>query len=169
MKKAFLLTTIFSATLLVGCANTAPPPVWSAPSNTTEAEYAPYLKTGTGSVSGQAFLSQQGGNTVKAAGKAITLDPATTTGVIWWEQAGKYWANKALTPPSVNFAKARRTTTGDADGRFKISNVPAGKYYIRTEVTWFVPYIGDQGGLVGQLIEVKDNQITEVILNQFAQ
>jgi hypothetical protein len=66
--------------------------------------------------------------------------------------------------------RARRITTADAEGRFKFSNIPAGEYYVRTQVTWEVGgYNQTQGGLVGHIIEVKDNQNKEVILNSFAQ
>jgi len=96
------------------------------------------------------------------------VDPATSVGNEWWAKAGKMWVHRALTPPSPNFAKARRTTVADADGRFKFSDLPAGKYYVRTEVTWEVGY-EPQGGLVGQIIEINDGQTAEAILNKFPQ
>lgn len=156
--------------IIAGCASVpnAPPPDWNAVSETSESEYAPYLRNGTGSVIGQAFLTQSGGGVVKAAGRTVTLDPATTVGNEWWGKAGKLWVYRALTPSSPRFTNARRTTVADADGRFKFSELPAGKYYVRTEVTWEIGgYYPTQGGLVGQLVEVRDGKVSEVVLNQY--
>jgi hypothetical protein len=165
--KHFFLIVLF---LLAGCVATppvqTPPPEWNSVNETYESEYIPYLGTGTGEITGQAFLTQRGGVVVKAAGRNVTIDPATSVGNEWWAKAGIIWQFKSLTPPSPNFHKARKTTVADADGRFKFSNIPDGEYYVRTEVTWLAGTI--QGGLVGSKVTVKNGMPTEVILNQFA-
>jgi len=157
--------------LLAACETVtpSPPPVWNPVTAEIEAEYQPYLASGPGTLTGQAFLAQRGGGVVKAAGRNVILDPATTLGNEWWGKAGSKWAHRMLTPPSPAFAKARRMVVADADGRFRFSNLPAGKYYVRTEITWDVAYHGLQGGVVGQLIEVFSEGVTEVILNQYPQ
>lgn len=164
------LFTIVSVTILLsGCMQQpipTPPPKWTEITDEKEAEYKQYFKNGTGSVEGQAFLTQKGGGVVKAAGRTVTLDPATSVGNEWWGKAGRVWIHRALTPPSPNFHKARKTTIADADGRFKFKNLPSGKYYIGTEITWDVAYHGLQGGLVTKQIEVKNDKLTEVILNE---
>lgn len=155
--------------VLSGCMMN-PLPQWNAVSDAAEAEYQPYLAGGTESLAGQAFLAQRDGGVVKAAGRTVTLDPATSVGNEWWGKAGKFWVHRSLTPPSPGFAKARRTTVADADGRFKFSGLARGKYYVRTEVTWEIGgYNPTQGGLVGQVVEVRDGQTTEVVLNQYPQ
>ena len=128
------------------------------------------MQTGSATLAGQAFRTQRGGGVVKAAGRTITLDPATTIGNEWWGKAGKHWVHRDESPPSPGFQKARRTTVADAEGRFTFSSLPAGKYYVRTEVTWelggFNPL---QGGLVGQIVEIGDGQKRDVVLNQSPQ
>ena len=169
MKNVRLYLFVF-VILLSGCVTPPPPPQWNAVSDAAEAEYLPYLTTGTGSVTGQAFLSQRNGGVVKAAGRTVTLDPATSVGNEWWGKAGKLWVYRSFTPPSPGFAKARRTTVADADGKVKFSSLAAGKYYVRTEVTWEIGADSPtQGGLVGQPLEVHEGQATEVILNQYPQ
>jgi hypothetical protein len=166
MKKIAVSLALFG--LVSSCATVVSPPEWNPSSDAGEAEYGPYLKDGTASVSGQAFLTQQNGGVVKAAGRLVTLDPATSVGDEWWGKAGKFWVHRAITPPSPGFQKARRMTVADADGRFKFSDLPGGKYYVRTEVTWEIGnYYPTQGGLVGQLVEIGDGQIKEVILNEY--
>lgn len=150
---------------LPGCA-TQHEPTWDTTVVDDEEQYMPYLEQGTANLTGQAFLLQRGGGVVKAAGRTVTLDPATATGIEWWSKSN--WQYRELTPPSPGFNKARRTTMADAEGKFKFKNLPAGTYYLRTEVTWEAG--GDiQGGLVGRLIEVKNSQDNEFILNGFMQ
>ncbi len=143
-----------------------PAPTFNTATDATEAEYGPYLKEGSGMLIGQAFMTQRGGTVVKGAGRNVTLDPVTTVGNEWWGKAGKVWIHRNLVPSSPNFLKARRTIVADGDGRFKFANLPAGKYFVRTEVTWF---IGDgyptQGGLVGQIVEITEGKVAEVVLN----
>jgi hypothetical protein len=158
---SFIIAIVFS-----GCVQPTPPPQWSKITNEKEAEYNQYLKEGTGTIEGQAFLTQQGGGVVKGAGRTVTLNPSTSVGNEWWGKAGKVWIHRSLTPSSPNFHKARKTTIADADGKFKFKNLPKGKYFISTEITWNVAYHGIQGGLLTKQIEIKDNKTTEVILNE---
>lgn len=168
-----LVLTLVLALLSAGCLGLTGPkePQWNAVSDTTEAEYQTYLAGGTGSLAGQAFLTQRGGGVVTAAGRQVSLDPATTVGTEWWGKAGGAWATRDFLPPSPAFLRARRTTTADAEGRFRFSGLAPGRYYLRTEVTWEAPtaggYLGIQGGLVGQPVEIVEGQPAEVILNQF--
>lgn len=150
---------------LAGCETAAPKNMAMNPiTAAAEKEYEPYLQPGTATLTGQAFLVQRGGGTVRAAGKAVTLDPATSLGTEWWQKMT--WRQREFVPVSINFPKARHTTTADADGRFKFTGLPAGKYYVRTEVVWEVSTI--QGGLVGRQVTIPDGQNTEVILNELA-
>jgi hypothetical protein len=161
-KTLFIAITIG---MLAACATKTPPPKYATYSANAEMEYAPYVIPGQSTITGQAFLTQNGGGVVKAAGRVVTLDPVTEVSKNWWYQAGRVWNNRHSTPPSPNFLKARRVTTADADGRFKFANVPAGAYYLRTELTWQVPYHGIQGGLLFKVVEVKDGETVSSILN----
>lgn len=160
---------ILALGLLAGCA--APPPpklVWNTLTPANEQEYESYQKPGTGSLSGQAFFALQGGGVVKAAGRRVTLDPATAIGREWWTKAGRSYVYRMQVPPSPSFIQARRTTIADAEGRFHFSRLPSGSYYVRTDVTWEVGHSEPtQGGLVGRIAEVKDGEATEVVLNTY--
>ena len=166
MKKFLLPALLFLG--LSGCATemAPPPPQWNASTDAAAAEYAPYLKPGTATLAGHAFLTQPGRGVVKAAGRVVTLDPATSVGNEWWEKAGKVWSHHSLVP-STAFAGARRTTVADTDGRFIFSGLPAGRYYVCTEVTWEIGgYYPTQGGLVGQPVTIGDDETKDVILNR---
>ena len=164
MNKIWTVAAVVSATLLVGCATRVPAPKWSGVSDATEAEYVPYRVKGTATLSGQAFAVQQGGGTVKAAGRKVTLDPATTSGTNWWYQAGKTYRFRHALPPSDAFKEVRRTVVADADGRFTFTDLPAGSYYVGTDVTWTVPYHGIQGGVVTTKVEIADGENKSVIV-----
>ncbi|NHZ63099.1 carboxypeptidase-like regulatory domain-containing protein [Massilia genomosp. 1] len=97
--------------------------------------------------------------------KTITLDPVTTISQNWWMQAGRVWKNRASLPPSEGFTKARRTVTADADGRFKFTKLPAGSYYVRSELTWTVPFHGVQGGLLTSKEDVTAGEVKTIMLN----
>lgn len=165
MNKAIIVGLAFA---LAACLPITQPLSWNPNSDAAEAEYEHYLRPGAAALVGQAFLVQRGGGVVKAAGRTVTLDPATSVGNEWWGKAGRSWENRAVMPPSPGFVKTRRTTVADAEGRFRFADLAPGTYFVRTEVTWFIGgYYGDQGGLVGQSVEVRDGQVREVILNHF--
>lgn len=163
MKLAFLALPL---TISLGCEmNTAPAraPEWEAMTPAREAEYAPFDRPGTGALTGQAFLRQRGGGVVRASGREVTLDPDTALSREWLQKAGSIWDLRNLTHPSPLFASYRRTTTADADGRFTFRDLPAGKYLVRTEVTWEVQ--GIEGGLVWKSVDVRAGQ-NETILTR---
>lgn len=87
-----------------GCATHSPIPyVWSEATNEQAAEYIPYMQSGTGVITGQAFLVRRDGMTVRAAGDIVTLDPATTLGTEWWVRPVHYHHEYFDIPPSIAF------------------------------------------------------------------
>ena len=165
--------TYFLFTLVIGisgCVNSVEAPIWNPITESAEMEYQPYLEAGNATITGQAFLAQRGGNVVKAAGRTVTLDPATSIGNEWWKKVVTEGYGRSETPPFTAFQQARRTTTADADGRFRFSDLPPGKYYLHTVVTWETGsrYSSTQGGMVGQLVEVQAGEAIEVILSKTA-
>lgn len=163
-------TAIVLALGLSACASTpVPPPSWNNHSPENEAaEYAPFSDAGTGTISGQAFLTQKGGGIVVAAGQVVTLDPVTPTSIEWWKKAGTNYEFRELIHPSTSFQKARKTTIADGSGKFTFNNLATGKYFVRTILTWEVPFYGIQGGVLGEMVEVKGNQVSNLILNHYA-
>lgn len=164
------MTKTWAAAMLalsLACATALPPPQWNAISEASEAEYNPYLQAGSCTIAGEASLAQPNGSIVKPGGETVTLDPATTVGKEWWNKIGNSWQERFLTPSSPGFQKARRTTTTDAEGRFEFTDVPAGSYYVRTQIPFQVGagYYPTRYGLVGTRVTVKEGQAVEVKLN----
>ncbi|KQY83718.1 hypothetical protein [Pelomonas sp. Root1444] len=154
---------------IAGCARQQVYPSFMQPTERDEAAYGTYTTKGTATLAGQAFLVQRGGGVVKAAGRTVTLDPATTIGHDWYRKAGRIFAFRHLMPGSPAFRQARRSVTADGDGRFKFVDLPAGEYYVRSEVTWEIGnYNPTQGGVVATLVKVREGAAQEVVLSELA-
>lgn len=157
--------------ILSGCASAPLAPInWQSSRSAEQdiADYAPFMQSGSGAITGQAFLTQQSGGVVVAAGREVILDPATHIAIEWWQKIGTNYEHLDVVPPSENFSKQRRKAIADASGKFEFRNLPAGKYFVRTVLTWQVPFYGIQGGVLGEMVEVKDNQPANVVLNHYA-
>lgn len=152
--------------VLVGCVAVRPY-VWRKMSTDQESEYAPYMKSGSGTVIGQAFLQRRDGITVRAAGRIVTLDPATSIGQEWWDRPVHFVHEYFDVPPSYAFLSARRCVRADADGNFRFEEIPSGMYYLQTSVTW-QPGRTRQGGMVGKVVEVRGGEVVSVVLGPAA-
>ena len=164
--------------LTSGCAdfwelNSQSPKVEVPPYNA--AEYQPYQQPGTGSISGQAFLLNKSGEPKKAAGKDVTLDPATTMARAWWNSARAWTRMEPRLPEDSRFAAARKTTTADADGKFSFDGLPAGDYLIRTTVKWEPERCAEYGsscstqeGVIGGLVHLSAGEKKSVIFGKDA-
>ena len=154
---------VLSFVVLAGCVSAIPPYMWQGASPEQEAEYASYMVSGAGVVTGQAFLQRRDGVTVRAAGRIVTLDPATSYGRVWWNRPVRYVHEYFNIPPSTAFLRARRCIRADADGNFRFENLPAGVYFVQVSVTW-QPGSRVQGGMVGAEVEVVGGRVISVAL-----
>jgi hypothetical protein len=90
------------------------------------AEYAAYIRNGTLEPAGQAFLTTKDGAVKPAAGRLVTLDPATSYARAWFRRFGADPDCFEDPAPDSCLAAARRTTVADADGRFRFARLAAG-------------------------------------------
>ncbi len=160
--------TVWMVLVLTGCATAAgPPPVPRPLRGPTDAsEYAAFAVDGSLELRGQAFLTTRGGEVRVAAGRLVTLDPATTYAGEWFRRFGGDVEEFGVLPSDSRFGAARRTTTADAEGRFTFSDLVPGTYLLRTTVTWETGSSFDdpQGGVVASVVTVAES--AEVILNE---
>jgi hypothetical protein len=164
MKPASLLVLIG---LAASCAGPGPS-VATVPlaSLADSAEYAPFRGTGSLDLTGHAFLTTRSGEVKHAAGRLVTLDPATRYARQWFRRYGTDAARFDLPAPDPRFVAARRTTTADADGRFTFSRLPPGTYLVRSAVTWEMETAdsGVQGGVVAALVTLEDGDSADLVL-----
>ena len=119
------------------------------------------------SLTGQSFLKTRGGDVKKGAGNYIFLMPATSFGHQRFEQEFVKGIHASPVPDNRHF-RAIRHTISDGEGRFEFNDLPPGKYYVYTSVTWDVPtsfgWMSQQGGLIYKLIEIKNSTHNKVVL-----
>ncbi len=160
MKKIFAALAVVSA--LSGCAQPMVQRI-SFPAS----EYAALATTGTGVVSGQAFLRTLGGDVKYGAGSSVYLLPATSYTDQWFNE--NYLGGRALSEPDPRASQGKLETQADGSGNFVFRDVPRGSYYLSTIVTWQAPTqfgLATQGGVVAKKIEVSDGKETRVILTR---
>ena len=140
-----------------------------APFNEEESRAA--MLPGGNTVTGSAFLRQNGGAVVTCAGATVHLIPATAYArerVSWLYGADgpSGMTRKAYTfdPDPSAYVQHSRTTRCDQHGNFEIAGLRKGTYYVSTTVTWIVAGT-EQGGYLMALVKVEDSGApTKVIM-----
>lgn len=164
MKSALLVLVA----ALAGCAAVPTKPVQRVPFSQDEYADVPHASDiGKAEVRGQAFLKTRGGDVKKGAGERVTLNPVTSYSEQWY--AVSYVGGQPLEPPDNRVWNYVRETQADGDGRFTFTNVPAGDYFIVSQVFWEVPS-GDgmrrTGSFIAKRISVPDNGQLDVVLTR---
>lgn len=136
-----------------------------------EAEYATLQKPGTGRaiVRGQAFLKTRSGDIKTAAGNQVFLNPVTSYSLEWYEKS--YLSNRKMQASDTRLLSYMPIQVADGSGHFLFKNVPAGEYFISTNVTWEAPtgYQGalqSQGGVISKRIRVDSGEEIDVIVTK---
>lgn len=163
--KSFLVI-IFGFSLIAGCAHIAPT---FEPLPFDEAEYAALPKTGTGVIQGQVFGKTKGGDVKKGAGNNVILIPATKYGTQRYKM--QVIGNQLLSKPEdPRYKKYAFQQIADSDGKFSFKNVPPGKYYAISHLTWEAPSSNryliteTQGGKLYKEVDVMNGQTVDVML-----
>lgn len=89
-------------------------------------EYARLEKSGTASISGRLSL-----NGIVGAGETVAVAPVTTYSAEAAEQA---LAGRAVEPADPRAREYTHTTRTDGDGRFRLTGLPAGEFYVSGSV-----------------------------------
>lgn len=145
--------------------------------STFKADEAAYiLEEGDNTITGNAFLRQNGGGVVTCAGYGVNLVPVNDYSLeranILYGNAQKGYAsvspyqgnNYDLGETPSEFIKYQRKTLCDSSGHFKFTNVPDGDYFIATSVIWKVQ--SQQGGHLIQRMTVSGGEIKDLIVTQ---
>lgn len=192
-----------AAALALGCkssgsapsTNAAPAPAAqqsstnsSSATGAVAADYYPFSKAGTAVIDGQAFIVIRGGDVVldtrgylttlsdnarTASGKDVTLDPATPYAMTWYMKEGTSLRRFANVPKDPAFRAARKTTVADDAGKFKFEGLPAGRYIVRTTITWQTPRdsyrMMTQGGVASIVIDLAEGEQKTLIIRHVSE
>ena len=192
-------TLVFAAaTLTLACgsgrsgttngAGTPASPAASPTAGAVAADYYPYTKTGTASINGQAFVVVRGGdvlldshgylttisdNARTASGSDVTLDPATPYAMEWYMKTGTSLRRFGNAPKDRAFRAARKTAIADESGKFTFDGLPAGRYIVRTTVTWQTPRdsyrMMTQGGVASAVVDLAEGEQKRLIIRQVSE
>jgi hypothetical protein len=192
-------TLVFAAATLTlacgsggsGTTHGAGPPASPAANPTAgavAADYYPYTKTGTASINGQAFVVVRGGdvlldshgylttisdNARTASGSDVTLDPATPYAMDWYMKSGTSLRRFGNAPKDPAFRAARKTAIADESGKFTFEGLPAGRYIVRTTITWKTPResyrMMTQGGVASAVVDLAEGEQKRLIIRQVSE
>lgn len=131
-----------------------------------EQEFAPYARTGSSRISGEAYARLPGGNVVLAAGSEVVLVPDTpyTRELLEPARSGQYSRVANLDP---RYFRYRRKVTADDNGHFRFTSVPAGSYIVQVGVR--IPQTGQPNSpgmiFLHETVTVADDAGTTVVMS----
>jgi len=166
MKKTLLAITLL---LSAACAREI---VTTVPFDPSEVSFI--NQTGSGQISGQAFLRQNGGGVVTCAGQDVTLVPAGAfareriTAIYGNMNGGRINVFQSANQEGVDpqYFALMRTTSCDAEGDYEFNGLAAGAYYVTTSVLWTVPgQFVPEGGAMSKLVQLGSGESKRVLLN----
>ena len=139
-------------------------------------------------IDGQAFVVVRGGdvlldtrgylttlsdNARTASGNDVTLDPATPYAMTWYMKEGTSLRRFTSAPKDAAFRAARKTTVADDAGKFKFEGLPAGRYIVRTTITWQTPRdsyrMMTQGGVASAVIDLGEGEQKTLIIKHISE
>lgn len=127
-------------------------------------------RTGTGSISGEVFLTRDFARVVRGAGERVYLVPATTYtlerfNTLFRNAPIARWAPTIEDTPSDYYA-FRRETKADSRGQFSFGKLAAGRYIVASRVYWTEPYrLVPKGAAVWDTVTVVEGEDSQVILS----
>lgn len=132
-----------------------------------ESAFEPYSRSGTATITGQAFLKTRGGDVKFGAGNDVLLFPVTDYSSELYRRATVGGERVAAVDP--RFSKYARMTKADASGNFEFKDLPAGNYYIECLIAWDVP-LGrgtmKSGGAAHATVTVKEGETVKAVVTR---
>jgi hypothetical protein len=159
--------------LTAGCAAPTPPAQMSSPFNAGDVAWS--RVPGAATVEGRAAIPAGGDASHTCAGGEAQLLPAGTYAAemmrIVFGSDVRGYAPLASSPPypaniATDFKNTVRRSGCDAEGRFRFDGVPAGRWYVFSNVIWRTASgeAARQGGALMQRIDVAEGARANVLL-----
>ena len=180
-KKVFTQGAVVSTMVIMlsGCMPPPPPKVYL---NQYDPESAKVLinKEGKNTITGNAFMRQQGGGLVTCAGSDVKLFPKTPYATEYLEEMfkgtyfldGEFSGDKGYVQSGAYvfnpYPSNSKETQCDSQGNFEFTGLGDGEYYVITRVNWSVPSqygLEGQGGNLVKQVKVIGNETKKVVLN----
>jgi hypothetical protein len=156
-----LVPLIVAILALAGCAVPQQPRL----AKYNAVEYAPYAGVGTAKITGQAFAKTVGGDVKFAAGNRVWLYPVTSMTIEWYQTA--FEQGKPMQAGDQRMMQHSKMVLADGSGNFEFARLPAGNYYLVSQISWGVPtgyFVTQTGAAVHKKVHVNDGESIRVIL-----
>ena len=140
-------------------------------------EIAWSLGYGTSTITGSGFLRRVNGELVLCAGNEVEFYPVGTYST---ERITKLYGNaykghndkytrRRITDSDFQYQQDKKSTYCGVDGKFTIQNIPAGEYFVITQVVWqvgtsFSDTLFPEGGNIMTRVKVNEGQTVNVVL-----
>ena len=165
MKLKQIGLALLAASALGGCAVPQQQIVPRAPFPIAEYESLP--TSGSGTLTGQVFMRTVGGDVKYGAGSDVYILPVTSYSTQWYTES--YLGGQVLGAPDPRAEKGMKLTQADGTGYFKFTDVPPGKYYLSSKVTWQAPTqygLSLQGGVIAKVIVIENGKEVREMLTK---
>lgn len=172
MKSALRSVCVAVAVVLTsGCATSAPPAQMSSPFNASDVAWS--LRPGTATVEGRASVPAGGDVPHTCAGGEAQLFPAGTYAaemmrIVFGNDVRGFAPLASARYPSTiaaDFKTTVRRIGCDPEGRFRFDGVPAGRWYVFSNVIFRAGgEAAPQGGALMQRIDVAEGARVDVLL-----
>ena len=129
-----------------------------------EKDHAAWMASGTAEISGEGFIRRPNARLARCSGGRVRLAPASPYFREWVRiiRRGGNAANaRQLAQAHKN---AIRTTQCNMQGRFTFENLPAGKWFVLTQVTYEDEDTSDNSTFITE-VETKAGEAAKVILS----
>lgn len=163
-----LLSIAVALTALAGCAGV--PTTYTTTTPFDLAETTALLADGSSSISGNAFMRQNGGGVVTCAGSKVFLIPGTAYAterirLIYGNvDAGQTRQRTTFTPDQPAYERLTKTTTCDSLGNFQFDNISDGDFFVITEVRWMVGPYNTQGAAMMKAVKASKKQQVKIVM-----
>ncbi len=132
-------------------------------------EYAGKLKSGTATITGEAFATTRGGDVKYASGRVVHLDKVTSYSTELLQKLrhhGTFSVEKEQDTVEIDpqMLSQRRNMLANSVGRFRFANLAAGEYYVSCYISWMVRDGSWSGGWAILKVKVQDGETKNVIL-----
>jgi hypothetical protein len=160
-----LISTLVMVSTLSSCVTTPAPPL--PPFDYEQTKRA--LRPGNNTIKGSAFLRQQGGGIVTAAGNDVQLVPVTAYSQerfrhLYGNTISGINSYRGGLPINPGYNALTHKTIADVDGKFQFSNVADGSYFCTTAIEWRVGDYGRKGGKVMKRVNVSGGRTVTIVV-----
>jgi hypothetical protein len=171
MARGIRFVPFLALMVLGGCASE---PAYQILTPFLDGDFQTWKRSGSYTVSGQAFYKIPDGRVITCAGEAVSLMPLTGYNM---ELSKLLESGKGYPPNYERRAhKYDHKAMCDGDGRFSISGIPSLNWLLITRVRWqedgtlsSIPYIGgptDKGGWLYQEISIHESDMKVTLSNE---